>query len=72
MPTCSLNILFVNQDSDEEDDGTYIEEIGDTNVLREKDHLQMQSMEYGTIQSQETSLDAEDKFHLDSDSQVQP
>ncbi|XP_040207303.1 protein FAM177B isoform X2 [Rana temporaria] len=55
------------EDSDEEDDGTYIEEIGDTNVLREKDHLQMQSMEYGTIQSQETSLDAEDKFHLDSE-----
>lgn len=55
------------EDSDEEDDGTYVEEMGDKNALREKDHLQMQSMEYGTISSQETSLDAEDKYHLDSE-----
>lgn len=41
--------------------------MGDKNALREKDHLQMQSMEYGTISSQEMSLDAEDKYHLDSE-----
>ncbi|XP_018428744.1 PREDICTED: protein FAM177B-like [Nanorana parkeri] len=55
------------QDSDEEDAGAYIEETGEENILTEKDHLQMQSIEYGTIQGQETSLDSEDKYHLSSE-----
>ncbi|XP_072266031.1 protein FAM177B-like isoform X3 [Pyxicephalus adspersus] len=57
------------QDSDDEDEGAYIEEMGEKNVQSETDHLQMQSMEYGTIQSQETALDAEDKYHVDSETQ---
>ncbi|KAM5164832.1 protein FAM177B isoform 2-T4 [Mantella aurantiaca] len=52
------------EDSDEEDDGVYIEETGERNILNERDYLQMQSVEYGATQWQETSLDTGDRYHL--------
>ncbi|XP_068089554.1 protein FAM177B [Hyperolius riggenbachi] len=52
------------EDSDEEGDGHYIPGAPEKNVLREREQLQMQSLEYGTIQSQETSQDTEETYHV--------
>ncbi|XP_069810807.1 protein FAM177B isoform X2 [Dendropsophus ebraccatus] len=51
------------EDSDEDDDN--VEKTGDENALNERNHLQMQSIEYGTIQDK--TAESGDTYQIDSE-----
>ncbi|KAM9316862.1 protein FAM177B [Gastrophryne carolinensis] len=56
------------QDSDAED-GEEVEETEDKTNLSERNYIQMQSMDYGSIPISQASPGTEDEYHIDSEIQ---
>ncbi|XP_071995565.1 protein FAM177B isoform X2 [Engystomops pustulosus] len=61
-----------SDDDYEEPDGEGVRGTGDQNAPDERHHLQMQSLEYGTIQVTDHNPELEDKYQVDSEINLQP
>ncbi|XP_044145681.1 protein FAM177B-like [Bufo gargarizans] len=55
------------EDSDDDEDDESVKETGDKNSENESHYLQMQSMEYGTINVIDNTSESEDKYQMDSE-----